>query len=121
MRSHVPTERRLRYCGQAAEEFPPAYRRAASSLIEGVILRQSASGRVGPMLPAGSAQRREPIMHWNRGIKQTIAGVAVGAVVAQSAIPVAAAASGDSSTASPIKHVIIIIGENRSFDHVFAT
>jgi len=24
-------------------------------------------------------------------------------------------------TASPIKHVIIIVGENRSFDHVFAT
>jgi hypothetical protein len=24
-------------------------------------------------------------------------------------------------TASPIKHVIVIIGENRSFDHVFAT
>jgi phospholipase C len=24
-------------------------------------------------------------------------------------------------TASPIKHVIIIIGENRTFDHVFAT
>jgi phospholipase C len=29
--------------------------------------------------------------------------------------------SGDSKTTSPIKHVIIIIGENRSFDHVFAT
>src|ERR1700688_3060424 len=24
-------------------------------------------------------------------------------------------------TASPIKHVIIIVGENRTFDHVFAT
>src|ERR1700685_3576004 len=24
-------------------------------------------------------------------------------------------------TTSPIKHVIVIIGENRSFDHVFAT
>src|SRR5580692_11152639 len=24
-------------------------------------------------------------------------------------------------TASPIKHVIIIVGENRSFDHLFAT
>src|ERR1700722_612777 len=28
---------------------------------------------------------------------------------------------GDSRTASPIKHVIVIIGENRTFDHVFAT
>jgi phospholipase C len=27
----------------------------------------------------------------------------------------------DSRTTSPIKHVIIILGENRSFDHVFAT
>src|SRR5439155_8714948 len=25
------------------------------------------------------------------------------------------------STATPIKHVIVIIGENRTFDHVFAT
>src|SRR5271156_5727595 len=29
--------------------------------------------------------------------------------------------SRDFETASPIKHVIVIIGENRSFDHVFAT
>ena len=33
----------------------------------------------------------------------------------------AAGASNDANTASPIKHVIVIIGENRSFDHVFAT
>jgi phospholipase C len=32
-----------------------------------------------------------------------------------------AAAAAESPTATPIKHVIIIIGENRSFDHVFAT
>jgi phospholipase C len=30
-------------------------------------------------------------------------------------------APGDNSTQTPIKHVIVIIGENRSFDHVFAT
>src|SRR5271155_2354158 len=29
--------------------------------------------------------------------------------------------SNDGNTASPIKHVIVIIGENRSYDHVFAT
>src|SRR5260370_15098089 len=29
--------------------------------------------------------------------------------------------TGDSRTGSPIKHVIVIIGENRTFDHVFAT
>jgi len=27
----------------------------------------------------------------------------------------------DRDTVTPIKHVIVIIGENRSFDHVFAT
>jgi phospholipase C len=29
--------------------------------------------------------------------------------------------TGDNDTRTPIKHVIVIIGENRSFDHVFAT
>jgi phospholipase C len=29
--------------------------------------------------------------------------------------------SNDNNTTTPIKHVIVIIGENRSFDHVFAT
>jgi len=33
----------------------------------------------------------------------------------------ATAISPDDNTNSPIKHVIVIIGENRSFDHVFAT
>src|SRR5580658_1228495 len=34
---------------------------------------------------------------------------------------VAQAVTGDNDTTSPIKHIIVIIGENRSFDHVFAT
>jgi phospholipase C len=34
---------------------------------------------------------------------------------------VSKAVSRDTQTSSPIKHVIVIIGENRSFDHVFAT
>ncbi len=29
--------------------------------------------------------------------------------------------TGDNNTSTPIKHVLVIIGENRSFDHVFAT
>jgi phospholipase C len=29
--------------------------------------------------------------------------------------------NGDSLTRSPIKHVVVIIGENRTFDHIFAT
>src|SRR5580698_5704833 len=36
------------------------------------------------------------------------------------AAPTAVNNSGE-RTATPIKHVIVIIGENRSFDHVFAT
>jgi phospholipase C len=31
------------------------------------------------------------------------------------------APKGDPNTATPIKHVIVIVGENRSFDHLFAT
>src|ERR1700722_19537395 len=51
----------------------------------------------------------------------------VAAMVAQLAIGNAFAIelpkkpSRDFDTTSPIKHVIVIIGENRSFDHVFAT
>ncbi len=29
--------------------------------------------------------------------------------------------TGDNATTSPIKHVIVVVGENRTFDHVFAT
>jgi phospholipase C len=37
-------------------------------------------------------------------------------------VPLAGAADrGDGHTHSPIKHLIVIIGENRSFDHLFAT
>ena len=36
--------------------------------------------------------------------------------------PLAGSAQADSThTRSPIKHVIIIVGENRTFDHIFAT
>jgi phospholipase C len=43
---------------------------------------------------------------------------AVGSFLATAETP---AKSRDFDTTSPIKHVIVIIGENRSFDHVFAT
>lgn len=47
-------------------------------------------------------------------------------LVGQSVIPLMAAddhakGSNDRNTASPIKHVIVLIGENRTFDHVFGT
>jgi phospholipase C len=48
-------------------------------------------------------------------------------MVVNAVAPIAAAAaadpsgSNDSTTTTPIKHVIVIIGENRTFDHLFAT
>ena len=54
-------------------------------------------------------------------------GVALCAMTANTIAPVAAAAAAaesganDGNTTTPIKHVIVIIGENRTFDHLFAT
>jgi hypothetical protein len=53
-------------------------------------------------------------------VKRTL--FAVGATVLASAFGDAHFAhAADPATASAIKHVIIIVGENRSFDHLFAT
>jgi phospholipase C len=51
-------------------------------------------------------------------------GTSLLALLVNMGAPVSAAAqppAQQTPTASPIKHVIVIIGENRSFDHVFAT
>ncbi len=53
--------------------------------------------------------------------RRWLSTVMAAAVVANSAVPFAPAAADDRATTTPIKHAIIIIGENRSFDHVFAT
>jgi phospholipase C len=54
-----------------------------------------------------------------------LCGVAICAIATNSIAPIAAVAaqsgSNDGNTTTPIKHVIVIIGENRSFDHLFAT
>ena len=47
-------------------------------------------------------------------------GASLFALIANLGSPLPAAAQ-DAPTATPIKHVIVIIGENRTFDHVFAT
>jgi phospholipase C len=55
-------------------------------------------------------------------VKQVLAAVVVAQLMVVT--PVRAqtdTGSGDNKTTSPIKHVIIIIGENRSFDHVYAS
>jgi phospholipase C len=53
-----------------------------------------------------------------------VVGTSLFALLANLGAPVTAAAqepTKQSKTATPIKHVIVIIGENRTFDHVFAT
>ena len=66
-------------------------------------------------------------MTFQRVVSRTLHGLRTGfacLAIAQFAIGVPQAQAGtpnDGETASPIKHVIVIIGENRSFDHVFAT
>jgi len=48
-------------------------------------------------------------------------GLSLFSLLANFGAPATAAAAEPIHTTSPIKHVIVIIGENRSFDHVFAT
>ena len=67
------------------------------------------------------------------GLLRTVAGCVIGAgcVVGVPALTHAQTAkadalpqggnSNDGNTRTPIKHVIYIIGENRTFDHAFAT
>jgi phospholipase C len=55
---------------------------------------------------------------------QLLCGAAACAMAIAGLAPAAAATmdgSNDANTTTPIQHVIVIIGENRSFDHVFAT
>ena len=58
-------------------------------------------------------------------IRKHSAVAMVAALVSQLIVPAIAAddhtIDGASHTTTPIKHVIVIIGENRTFDHVFAT
>jgi phospholipase C len=68
-------------------------------------------------------------MHSRRSVRQKCLPILKQAlavfVAAQLLIPTPVKAQGDGSnddkTTSPIKHVIIIVGENRTFDHIFAT
>ena len=62
-------------------------------------------------------------MH-NRLLRQTSIASAVGLLAAATAVTAAAAAPTHhpaGATTTPIKHVVVIIGENHSFDNVFAT
>src|SRR5882724_4201874 len=66
---------------------------------------------------------RSALSNCLRGLRTSLAAV----VAAQLALGGAFAGSAhareheDARTRTPIKHVIVLIGENRTFDHVFAT
>ncbi len=57
--------------------------------------------------------------------RKLLGGAALCAMAANTLTPIAAGAAtigkNDGKTTTPIKHVIVIIGENRTFDHLFAT
>ena len=52
---------------------------------------------------------------------RSAAVASVATLVAQLVAPAYVAAEGHRQTRTPIQHLIVIIGENRTFDHVFAT
>nr|WP_035474959.1 alkaline phosphatase family protein [Burkholderia sp. WSM2230] len=57
-------------------------------------------------------------------LRLSLAACAGAAALAFATLPAAVAAAGDdhdSDTRTPIKHVIVVVGENRTFDHVFGT
>jgi phospholipase C len=53
--------------------------------------------------------------------RRLLSCVAAIALISNTMAPFSTAVAQESPTLTPIKHVIVIIGENRSFDHIFAT
>jgi phospholipase C len=56
-----------------------------------------------------------------KGLRIALSGIALFQFSLGGAVANAQAVDQSGKTTTPIKHVIVIIGENRSFDHVFAT
>src|SRR6202008_5084768 len=59
--------------------------------------------------------------HFLNGCRMGLTAMAIGQLAIGPALADDHSPSNDHGTRTPIKHVIVIIGENRSFDHVFAT
>ena len=70
-----------------------------------------------------SEHRRRPLRTTAAWRYSLFCGAALCALAVKAFAPAAAAESNanDGNTTTPIKHVIVIIGENRTFDHLFAT
>src|ERR1700753_418841 len=64
------------------------------------------------------------LTHWRKYLptaKQVLAALVATQLMVAAPARANDGNSNDGKTTTPIKHVIIIIGENRSFDHVYAT
>jgi phospholipase C len=59
--------------------------------------------------------------HFLNGCRMGLTAMAIGQLAIGPVLADDHSSSNDHGTRTPIKHVIVIIGENRSFDHVFAT
>ena len=72
-----------------------------------------------------SEHRRRPLRTTAAWRHSLFCSAAVCALAIKAFTPAAAAPgesnANDGNTTTPIKHVIVIIGENRTFDHLFAT
>ncbi len=60
-------------------------------------------------------------LRWTRAGMASLALIQLALGQATSGLATSTSGPNDGKTVTPIKHVIVIIGENRSFDHVFAT
>jgi phospholipase C len=56
-----------------------------------------------------------------QSLKRAASRAIIGAMIAQLLSCTTPSFAHEKETVSPIKHVIIIIGENRTFDQIFAT
>jgi phospholipase C len=59
--------------------------------------------------------------HLLQSCRLGLSAIALGQLIVSPVLAAEWPGGGGQETGSPIKHVIVIIGENRSFDHVFAT
>jgi phospholipase C len=69
-------------------------------------------------------QQNNSTKAWALQVALSIALLSISAILVASSFTPGQAnetPKGDANTATPIKHVIVIVGENRSFDHLFAT
>src|ERR1700675_998560 len=73
-----------------------------------------------PVVATFEIQQEEAMQKTARARRFGLLGVSLTALALSQSVR-AEGANDPIKTASPIKHVIIIVGENRSFDHLFAT